>query len=67
MIGRRPLLLGLAAAATVEPIDLLVLAVDASGSVDRARFALQMQGYAAAFREPAVLRAILATPAKRSG
>src|SRR5688572_598069 len=41
------------------PVDLqLVLAVDASGSVDQRRFALQQQGYVAAFRDPRVLRAI---------
>src|SRR5262245_28018603 len=41
------------------PVDLqLVLAVDASGSVDQRRFELQQQGYAAAFRDPRVLRAI---------
>src|SRR5215510_12645166 len=40
-------------------IDLqLVLAVDASGSVDQWRFELQKQGYVAAFRDPRVLRAI---------
>jgi Protein of unknown function (DUF1194) len=40
-------------------VDLeLVLAVDASGSVDQHRFDLQKQGYAAAFRDPRVLRAI---------
>jgi hypothetical protein len=40
-------------------VDLqLVLAVDASGSVDQRRFELQQQGYAAAFRDPRVLRAI---------
>ncbi|HSX81137.1 MAG TPA: DUF1194 domain-containing protein, partial [Candidatus Saccharimonadia bacterium] len=34
-------------------VDLqLVLAVDASGSVDQRRFELQMQGYVAAFRDP---------------
>jgi Protein of unknown function (DUF1194) len=38
----------------------LVLAVDASGSVDNSRFALQNQGYAAAFRNPRVLAAIRA-------
>ena len=42
-------------------VDLsLVLAVDASGSVDNSRFALQIQGYAAAFRNPRVLAAIRA-------
>jgi Protein of unknown function (DUF1194) len=40
-------------------VDLaLVLAVDASGSVDQHRFELQKQGYAAAFRNPRVLNAI---------
>ncbi len=40
-------------------VDLaLVLAVDASGSVDMHRFELQKQGYAAAFRNPRVLNAI---------
>jgi hypothetical protein len=42
-----------------EGVDLaLVLAVDASGSVDQRRFELQKQGYAAAFRSPRVLKAI---------
>src|SRR5215510_6706203 len=40
-------------------VDLqLVLAVDASGSVNQYRFDLQKQGYAAAFRNPRVLNAI---------
>jgi Protein of unknown function (DUF1194) len=40
-------------------VDLeLVLAVDCSRSIDDAEFALQIEGYAAAFRHPAVLRAI---------
>ena len=40
-------------------VDLqLVLAVDASGSVDHDRFELQKRGYAAAFRNPQVLNAI---------
>lgn len=40
-------------------VDLqLVLAVDASGSVNQTRFELQRQGYAAAFRHPRVLDAI---------
>jgi hypothetical protein len=43
------------------PVDLqLVLAVDASGSVDQRRFALQQRGYVAAFYDPRVLRAIQA-------
>jgi len=37
---------------------LLVLAVDASGSVNQTRFELQKRGYAAAFRHPRVLNAI---------
>jgi hypothetical protein len=41
------------------PVDLqLVLAVDASGSVNQYRFELQKQGYSAAFRDPRVIRAI---------
>src|SRR5690349_17495231 len=49
-----------AASARAETqVDLaLVLAVDASGSVDQHRFELQKQGYAAAFRNPRVLNAI---------
>lgn len=40
-------------------VDLqLVLAVDASGSVNQYRFELQKQGYVAAFRHPRVLQAI---------
>ena len=40
-------------------VDLqLVLAVDASGSVNQRRFDLQKQGYASAFRNPRVLNAI---------
>ena len=46
-------------ACAAAPVDLaLVLAVDASGSVSEARFELQKQGYAAAFRDPRVLNAI---------
>src|SRR5262245_17041429 len=42
-------------------VDLqLVLAVDASGSVNQTRFELQKQGYAAAFRSLRVLQAIRA-------
>ena len=44
-------------------VDLaLVLAVDASGSVDHVRFELQKQGYAAAFRHPRVVAAIQSGP-----
>jgi hypothetical protein len=46
-------------AGQADAVDLrLVLAVDASGSVNASRFELQQQGYAAAFRHPRVLRAI---------
>jgi hypothetical protein len=41
---------------------LLVLAVDASGSVDQVRFELQKQGYAGALRNPRVLRAVASGP-----
>lgn len=67
--GRRAVLLGLAlvtmmaapvAGVRAETIvDLrLVLAVDASGSVNETRFELQKNGYSAAFRHPRVLQAI---------
>ncbi len=39
-----------------------MLAVDASGSVDRVRFELQKQGYVAAFRHPRVIGAIETSP-----
>ena len=49
------------AAVAAEPVDVqLVLAIDTSGSVNQRRFALQQQGYAAAFRDPRVLQAIQA-------
>jgi hypothetical protein len=54
-------LLPVAARAEQDQVDLvLLLAVDASGSVSRERFELQKRGYAAAFRHPRVLRAIRA-------
>ncbi len=47
-------------------VDLqLVLAVDVSGSVNQERFELQRQGYADAFRNPRVLRAIRAGTRQR--
>ncbi len=53
-------------ASASEEVDLeLVLAVDASGSVDNAEYRLQLTGIAAALRDPAVLRAITAGPHKR--
>ncbi len=46
-----------------QSVDLaLVLAVDASGSVDQIRFELQKQGYVAAFRHPRVIGAIQSGP-----
>ena len=46
-------------------VDLqLVLAVDVSRSIDDQEFALQRQGYAEAFKHPAVLEAIQANPHK---
>lgn len=48
-----------AAARSQTTVDLqLVLAVDASGSVNETRFELQKSGYSAAFRNPQVLSAI---------
>lgn len=47
-------------------VDLkLVLAVDASASVDEDEFRLQLQGIARAFRDPAVVKAISSGPARR--
>ena len=52
-------LTGPAGAQLPIPVDMeLVLAVDASGSVDETEFALQISGLAAAFRDPEVLSAI---------
>lgn len=46
-------------AAAADAVDLkLVLAVDASGSIDAEEFRLQREGYAAAITDPRVLRAI---------
>ena len=54
------------AAAEVIPVDLeLVLAVDASGSVDRAEGELQLAGIAAGFRDPTVQAAIGRQPLGR--
>jgi hypothetical protein len=65
MIFRRALaalllVLAGAPAAGAQEVDLqLVLAVDASGSVNNQRFELQKHGYAEAFRSPEVQQAIL--------
>jgi hypothetical protein len=49
------------APASGQPVDLtLVLAVDASGSVDQTRFELQKHGYAQAFRSREVIEAVMA-------
>src|SRR6476469_10995969 len=54
-----------APAAAQTAVDLqLVLAVDASGSVDQVRFDLQKQGYVAAFRHPRVIGAIQSGPSQ---
>ncbi len=60
------LLLIPAAPASAISVDLeLVLAVDVSGSVNPAEFALQQGGYEAAFRDPAVQMAIANGPLGR--
>jgi hypothetical protein len=61
-------LIGFALPTHAEPIvaDLeLVLAVDASGSVDNEEFVLQMRGIAAGFRDPKVREAIRSGPLGR--
>jgi hypothetical protein len=45
------------------PVDLqLILAVDSSGSIDTSEFRLQMDGFAAAFRNPSILEAVRRGP-----
>jgi hypothetical protein len=59
-------LLWTASAAAAEPVDLeLVLAVDVSRSIDSEEAALQREGYAEAFRHPAVIDAIRSNPNRR--
>lgn len=59
LLGLSLLLPGAARSARAEPVDLqLVLAADVSRSVDSQEFKLQREGYAAAFNDPRVLRAI---------
>src|SRR5215468_11632026 len=59
MLGLVVAVLAAMPAAAQTAVDLqLVLAVDASGSVNQYRFDLQKQGYADAFRSPRVLKAI---------
>lgn len=67
MLGmpRRGLLLatpGLLAAQSRQVDVLLVLAMDASGSIDDAEFRLQREGYAEALADPAVVAAIRSRP-----
>jgi hypothetical protein len=58
-----PALLAPAARAQAAPVDrLLILAVDASGSIDTDEFALQREGIAEAIAHPAVLAAIRSGP-----
>lgn len=60
------LLLAMSPARAAERADLaLVLAVDASASVDPEEYQLQLSGIAAAFRDPAVLAAIRSGPSRR--
>lgn len=60
------ILFTLPARGEVLPVDLeLVLAVDASGSVDDGEWQLQLQGVAAAFRDPEVQAAIGRQPLGR--
>jgi hypothetical protein len=60
--------LGAHPAAAQTAVDLqLVLAVDASGSVDQYRFELQKRGYVAAFRHARVLQAIRSGPSQAIG
>src|SRR5215470_10718658 len=54
---------GRAAAQTAVDLQ-LVLAVDASGSVDQVRFELQKRGYVDAFRHARVLQAIRSGPSR---
>ncbi len=55
-----------ASARAQVPVDVaLVLALDSSASVDEREFAIQRGGLADAFRDPEVVRAIMAGPLKR--
>ena len=63
LLGLAALWLLAAPARAAEEVDLLlVLAVDASGSVSEERFRLQWQGYADAFRDPRLHAAIASGP-----
>ncbi len=52
--------------AVAEQVDLeLVLAMDGSGSISEAEYLLQLEGTAAAFRDPSIQQAILSGPTGR--
>lgn len=58
-----PALVGASEAAAQEPLDmLLVLAMDASGSIREEEFQLQREGYAEALTHPQVIAAIRSKP-----
>jgi hypothetical protein len=58
------LIMVFAPAAQAEEVDLeLVLAMDASGSISNSEYILQLEGTAAAFRDPAIQAAIGSGPA----
>ena len=60
------LLFGTVRAEAAEKVDLaLVLAVDVSGSIDMEEFLLQRQGYAAAFRDPRLVAAVVGGKQRR--
>lgn len=60
------LALPLAGPAKADPVDLeLVLAMDGSGSISEAEYILQLEGTAAAFRDPSIQQAILSGPTGR--
>lgn len=61
LVGCLAVWLAMAGPVRAQPVDLLlILAVDASGSVDNDEWALQMKGYEDAWRDPEVHRAIAA-------
>ena len=56
-------MVGLAGTANAIPVDLeLSLVIDSSGSIDAGEFSQQIDGYAAAFRQTAVVDSIAASP-----
>lgn len=66
LVAAALLLRGRTVEAEADGVDLeIVLAVDASGSVDEGEFRLQLQGIAEAFRDPVIHRAILSGQRQR--